>query len=326
MKKTRAPIRVFLDEELAEDEVQAIDAFLQWLDIQKGASAATRRAYGTDLRQFAQFLSRRGCALTDPGSIGRRDVESFVAELFRAGEAKSSLARKLAAVRTLFRFWVRTGLLEDNSAARVPNPRQEQHAPRLLNVDETFSLLDEPGRAAAAISPGEHHLLCRDLALAELLYGSGLRISEALQLDVDDVRSDEQVVRVIGKGNKERLAPMSDTSVRALAAWLVERPAVADPGENALFVGARGHRLNRREAARRLGLLCRKAGLDRTISPHALRHSFATHLLDAGADLRSVQELLGHRRLSTTQRYTQVSLDRLMRVYDAAHPRAHEKK
>ena len=137
MKKTRAPIRVFLDEELAAGEVEAIDAFLQWLDIQKGASAATRRAYGTDLRQFAQFLSRRGCALADPGSIGRRDVESFVAELFRAGEAKSSLARKLAAVRTLFRFWVRTGLLEDNSAARVPNPRQEQHAPRLLNVDET---------------------------------------------------------------------------------------------------------------------------------------------------------------------------------------------
>ena len=193
-------------------------------------------------------------------------------------------------------------------------------------MDETFSLLDEPGRTAAAVSPKEHHLLCRDLALAELLYGSGLRISEALQLDVGDVRSDEQVARVIGKGNKERLAPMSDTSVRALAAWLIERPALADPDETALFGGARGHRLNRREAARRLGLLCRKAGLDQTISPHALRHSFATHLLDAGADLRSVQELLGHRRLSTTQRYTQVSLDRLMRVYDAAHPRAHEKK
>lgn len=326
MKTTRAPIRVFLDEDLAAHEVRAIDDFLQWLDIQKGASAATRRAYGTDLRQFAQFLSRRGCALAEPERIGRRDVEAFVAELFRAGEARSSLARKLAAVRTLFRFWVRTGLREDNSAARVPNPRQEQHAPRLLNVDETFSLLDEPGRDAAVIKPKEHHLLCRDLALAELLYGSGLRISEALQLDVDDVRSDEQVVRVIGKGNKERLAPMSDTSVRALAAWLIERPALADPGEAALFVGARGRRLNRREAARRLGQLCLKAGLDKTISPHALRHSFATHLLDAGADLRSVQELLGHRRLSTTQRYTQVSLDRLMRVYDAAHPRAHEKK
>ena len=326
MTTRRAPIRVFLDEPLASGEARAIEDFLQWLDVQKGASAATRRAYATDLRQFAQFLSRRGCALAEPDRIGRGDVEAFVAELFRAGEARSSLARKLAAVRTLFRFWVRIGLLEDNRAVRVPNPRQEQHIPRLLNVDETFSLLDEPGRTTVAAAPKERRLLCRDLALAELLYGSGLRISEALQLDVSDVRSGEQIVRVTGKGARERLAPMSDTSVRALAQWLIERPALADPGETALFVGARGRRLNRREAARRLGLLCHKAALDKTISPHALRHSFATHLLDAGADLRSVQELLGHRRLSTTQRYTQVSLDRLLRVYDAAHPRAHEKK
>ena len=167
-------------------------------------------------------------------------------------------------------------------------------------------------------------LAARDHALAELLYGSGLRISEALGLDVKDLRLEEGVARVFGKGARERMSPLSDTSVTALRAWLEQRGTLAPEHEKALFVGARGGRLDRREAMRRIERLCRNAGVE-PVSPHALRHSFATHLLDAGADLRSVQELLGHQRLTTTQRYTRVSLERLMHLYDEAHPRAQKK-
>lgn len=257
--------------------------------------------------------------------MSRKHIQAFLAWLFRRGEAKSSMARKLAAVRSFFRFLLRSGRVSENVAAQVRNPRQEKHHPRALNVDETFALLDTP----KAAPPSEAHaarLLCRDLALAELLYGSGLRISEALSLDLDDAQLRSRVLRVMGKGSRERLSPLSDTSCEALAAWLAERSYLALPEEQALFVGARGARLNRREAVRIIAGLCRRAGLAFTVSPHSLRHSFATHLLAAGADLRSVQELLGHRRLTTTQRYTQVSLEHLIRAYDQAHPRSGKSK
>jgi integrase/recombinase XerC len=212
----------------------------------------------------------------------------------------------------------------DDVARQVHNPKQRQQHPPVLNVDQVFALLDGPSAscdASATTAFGEDAALrARDIALAELLYGSGLRISEALGLDLDDVREEGRVVRVMGKGSKERIAPLSDTSVDALDAWQRVRGAYAGNGQRAIFVGARGGRLNRREAQRIIERLCRKAGLATAVSPHALRHSFATHLLDAGADLRSVQELLGHSRLTTTQRYTQVTMDRLMDVYDRAHP------
>jgi integrase/recombinase XerC len=164
----------------------------------------------------------------------------------------------------------------------------------------------------------------RDLCLAEFLYGSGLRISEALALDAGRISADSETLRIIGKGNKERLVPMTDTAKKALSAWLLLRPALSEKGERALFVGIRGKRLNRREAQRIIDALCRQAGLPQTVSPHGLRHSFATHLLEAGADLRSVQELMGHARLTTTQRYTHLNLAHLMAVYDKAHPKAKE--
>lgn len=303
---------------------ELIDGFLSWLAVQKGAAEATRKAYGTDLAQLAFFLHEQGVNLARPREVSRRHIQAFLAWLFRQGEAKSSMARKLAAVRSFFRFLLRSGKVSENVAAQVRNPRQEKHHPRALNVDETFALLDAP----KAAPPSEAHaarLLCRDMALAELLYGSGLRISEALGLNLDDVQAHSRVLRVMGKGSRERLAPLSDTACAALSAWLGERPYLALPGENAFFVGARGARLNRREAARSIAGLCRRAGLDFTVSPHSLRHSFATHLLAAGADLRSVQELLGHQRLTTTQRYTQVSLEHLISVYDQAHPRSRKK-
>ncbi len=303
----------------------AIEAFLSWMAVQKGASVATQKAYGSDLRGLDDFLRGQGADLGRPETVTRRHVQAYLAWLFRQGEAKSSMARKLAAARSFFRFQLRSGRVTENVAAQVRNPRQERRHPRALNVDETFALLDASPPSGGQ-SAEEERRLCRDLALAELLYGSGLRISEALGLNVDDVQLASRVLRVMGKGARERLAPLSDTSCERLGEWLGERPFLARPEEQALFVGARGARLNRREAARIIERLCRRAGLEFTVSPHSLRHSFATHLLAAGADLRSVQELLGHRRLTTTQRYTQVSLERLMETYDRAHPRAEKNK
>lgn len=170
----------------------------------------------------------------------------------------------------------------------------------------------------------EQAVRARDLCLAELLYGSGLRISEALALDAGRISADSEAIRIMGKGGKERLAPVTDTAKTALAAWLLLRPTLVAPGERALFVGVRGKRLDRREARNIIEALCRRAGLPQPVSPHGLRHSFATHLLEAGADLRSVQELMGHARLTTTQRYTHLNLAHLMAVYDKAHPKAKE--
>ena len=255
-----------------------IEAFLAWMTVQKGASEATRKAYAVDLAQLAEFLRGQEIDLGQPQTVTRRHMQAFLAWLFRKGEAKSSMARKLAAARSFFRFQMRGGKVAENVAAQVRNPRQEKRHPRALNVDETFALLDSatgPGgkRGPVVGSAEEERILCRDLALAELLYGSGLRISEALSLDVDDVQLSSRVLRVMGKGSRERLAPLSDTSFSCLKAWLEERPLLALPDEAALFVGARGARLNRREAARIVERLCRRAGLTFTVSPHSLRHS-----------------------------------------------------
>lgn len=302
-----------------------VEAFLTWMAVQRGASSATQKAYASDLRQLEEFLRGQSVDLGRPETVTRRHVQAYLAWLFRQGEAKSSMARKLAATRSFFRFQQRNGVVAENVAAQVRNPRQEKRHPRALNVDETFALLDAAPGPSGMESAEAARLLSRDLALAELLYGSGLRISEALGLNLDDVQLSSRVLRVMGKGSRERLAPLSDTSCESLKVWLDERPLMALPEEQALFVGSRGARLNRREAARIIERLCRRAGLDFTVSPHSLRHSFATHLLAAGADLRSVQELLGHRRLTTTQRYTQVSLEHLVETYDKAHPRSTKK-
>ena len=300
-------------------------AFLQHLGARRNASPATVQAYASDLQAFGRHLEGRGKDLGEPAAVARRDVQSWVAALFHAGQAKSSTARRLAALRTFFRWLKKTGRVEDLSCIELPNPKQDQRSPKALNVEEAFQLLDggaeaEPPRARGTTEGQARALHARDLALAELLYGSGLRISEALGLDDRAVDPELGFVRVMGKGARERIAPLSDSSREALAAWKALRSEVAPDGEPALFVGARGRRLDRREARRILETLCRAAGLSRTISPHVLRHSFATHLLAAGADLRAVQELLGHRRLSTTQRYTQVSLDQVVQAYDKAHP------
>jgi integrase/recombinase XerC len=305
---------------------EPVEMFLAHLELEKGCSPATAAAYGTDVLQFEEVLLRQGLSLAEPAGVERRHVRSFLADLHRLGTRKSSMGRKLAALRSFFRFCVRMRLIKSLPTDGVGNPRTEKRHPALLNVDQAFALLDgtAPVNRRSASGRKAAVLRSRDVCLAEILYGSGLRVSEALALDAGRLDAAAETVRVLGKGGKERLAPLTDTARTALADWLSLRPLLAARGERALFVGARGRRLNRREAQRVIANLCREAGIPHPVSPHGLRHSFATHLLEAGADLRNVQELLGHARLTTTQRYTHLDLARLTAVYDKAHPRARE--
>jgi integrase/recombinase XerC len=231
--------------------------------------------------------------------------------------SRRTMARKLSTLRGFFRFCQKRGLIEAHPMHGLSNPKQEAFHPQVLNVDNMLALLE------SRMDRDPKGL--RDMALAELLYGSGLRISEALQLDLQDFDPAEGLIRVKGKGQKERLAPLTEAGTRRLKEYLGQRRAFAPkPKEMALFLGLRGKRLQRRQANRIIDGLARAAGLPQHISPHALRHSFATHLLEAGADLRTVQELLGHSRLSTTQRYTHLSLGSLMATYDRCHPKSEE--
>ena len=278
--------------------------FLADLRYRRGVSWATVQAYAVDLDDLCSFLASRSLDPDKPETVRKTDMQSWLASLFHKGLAKSTMARRLSAMRTYFKYLHAKGAVTSLAVTEIHNPRQEQHTPLALNADETADLLDNGAkkdvrRARGTTEEQEKALKIRDLALAELLDG---------------------YVRVFGKGARERLAPLSDTCIEALSAWQKVRPCIALKDETALFTGARGARLDRREARRIIESLCKRAGLSRTVSPHALRHSFATHLLDAGADLRAVQELLGHKRLTTTQRYTQVSLGHLVEAYDHAHP------
>ena len=299
--------------------------FLAWMEFQKGASEATVAAYAVDILEFETYLRVMGATLERPAEITRQRVQGFSASLFRQGMARSSMARKLSALRSLFRHLLRLHKIESDPCSGVRNPKQDQRHPAMLNVDQVFSLLDEKPAEAVAAHPGDMSaddvFLLRDKALLELLYGSGLRISEALGLNVNDIRPESGHVQVMGKGSKERIVPLSDASKDALFRWLSVRDRVPPAhGERAAFLGRRGKRLDRLQAARILEERAEEAGIPQHLSPHALRHSFATHLLEGGADLRAVQELLGHSRISTTQRYTHLNMEALTRIYDAAHP------
>ena len=287
--------------------------FLSYLEIEKGYSLATVRAYGSDLAQFEVFLTTRGKSMAQAEALTRAEATAFLAELHRLRQKKSSMARKLSTLRSFFHYLIKNQLLTANPLSGLRNPRQEQRHPRALNVDQAVAVMEvEP-------TPGPEGI--RDQALAELLYGSGLRVSEALSLTVDDVRADRGFVRVRGKGGKERLAPLSNMAVERLRTYLDWRDTFTkDDKEQTLFLGVRGGPLQRREAARIVERLAGRAGVAQRVHPHMLRHSFASHMLQAGADLRSVQEMLGHSRLSTTERYTHLDLRQITEVYDKAHP------
>jgi integrase/recombinase XerC len=282
--------------------------FLRYLDLQRGSSRHTLRAYATDLAEFRAFLSREG--LGDFVDADARAIRAWLAWLHDRKLAKSSIARKLATVRSCFRYLARRGLVEFNPARQVRSPRLPKRLPSFLPKDESKGLLD------AVAERSEAGL--RDHALLELLYATGLRVAECCGLDLDDVDRRRGAVRVMGKGGKERVVPAGDAALGALDAWL----SVRGEGRGPLFTNPRGGRLGTRSVHRIVKRRARAAGIDRRVTPHTLRHTFATHMLGEGADLRLIQELLGHSRLSTTQRYTHVSPEHLMKVYDSAHPRA----
>jgi integrase/recombinase XerC len=286
-------------------------AFLRHLSVERNASAHTLRSYRSDLADFQRFLGERGIA--DLTGADARAVRAWLADLHARGLDPASIGRKLAALRSCGRFLVRRGAIERNYAREVRGPRQPRKLVSFLPADEATQLVE--GRAVGGTSRP------RDVAILELLYASGLRVSELSGLDVDALDRAEGTVRVIGKGRKERIVPYGGPAARALDGWLSMRGEARGP----LFTNARGSRLGPRSIHTIVHRSARGAGITRRVSPHTLRHSFATHLLDCGADLRMIQELLGHSRLSTTQRYTHVAAEQLMKVYDRAHPRAMSK-
>lgn len=299
---------------------EAVRRFIRHLEAEKLRSKETVRAYASDLRDFRIHLqSQADGALKQVETVDALHVRGFMAGRF--GKVKKvSAGRKLAALRTFFRFLVREGVIAANPAATIRAPKREKPLPKALSADEMDRFFTRNQDAVT-----------RDLAIFELLYSSGLRVGELTSLDKDDVDLDNGWARVIGKGNKERYVPVGSRAIEALRAYLPLRAAIAAQDrvaaeERGLFLNVRGGRLSSRSIGRILKAHLHHAGIARDASPHAFRHSFATHLLQGGADLRSIQELLGHSSLSTTQRYTKVDLGRLMEVYDKAHPRSGARK
>jgi site-specific recombinase XerD len=277
----------------------------------RGAAERTRKAYGVDLGQFVEWAGER-----EPADLRHRDVRRSAAGLSSEGAAPATVARKLAAVRGLFDFLVRTERVGQNPADLVSSPKREEKLPRVLTVEQVRRLLEQ--------IPAHTPLELRDRAMLELAYSCGLRCEEIVNLDIDSLDFETEQLRVLGKGSKERLLPVGEPAQRALRRYSERgRHALsADPRERALFLSKSGRRLSNSDVTRRLGLWVREAALAAGVSPHSLRHSFATHLLEGGADLRTIQELLGHASISTTQVYTRVDAARLRDAYAATHPRA----
>ncbi|MEA2368874.1 MAG: integrase/recombinase XerC [Thermoleophilaceae bacterium] len=286
----------------------------------RGMAEKTRRAYGVDLQQLADWAGRQGI---EPGAIDHRTLRRFAGVLSERGMSRSTIARKLASIRSFYRHLVERGALAANPADLVATPKRDSYLPRVLRTDEVGSLLDS--------MPGSQPLQVRDRAMFELAYAAGLRAEEIVNLDVGDADPDAEELRVSGKGGKTRVVPAGEPAWRALEAYVERgRPLLASedgggPGgrvEQALFLSRRGRRLSTSDVRRRLRLSTQRAATGAGVSPHTLRHSFATHLLEGGADLRTIQELLGHASISTTQTYTRIESGRLRKAYSKAHPRA----
>ncbi|MDP8257430.1 MAG: tyrosine recombinase XerC [Candidatus Alcyoniella australis] len=300
-----------------------LERFAEYLRFELSASEATLRSYQSDLHDLARFIAGEDDqSEPDWGAVDELLLRRYLAQLGkRCG--KATRMRHMAALRSFFKFCMRHEVIDRDPTARIHNPKQDHPLATPLTVDQVFGLLSMPDSTTPA---GK-----RNLALLELLYSSGLRVAEAVGLDVHDVDPDLGLVRVRGKGDKERLVPVGRAALTAIDDWIEQRgPIRARANEDAdgepLFINLRGSRLSQRWVRTVMKRCLLAAGLPSDASPHSLRHSFATHLLDGGADLRSIQEMLGHSSLSTTQRYTHVSLDLLNKVYDSAHPRARKKK
>lgn len=299
---------------------QQIDEFLKYLKFERNYSAHTLRSYSRDLEEFVDYLTRgRAGAAVPLDQIDHISIRDFLGHLFSRGNKKTSVARKLAAIRSFFRFAYRRGMIPRNPARLVRTPRIPIKNPRFLTAAEVESVLNLPD---SSTDRG-----VRDHAILELLYASGIRISELTGLNLGDISLKKRLIRVYGKGKKERVVPFGTVARKALQDYLPirgvllqrQRP-LRDP--NALFLNLRGGRLTARSIQRNLNRYLEQSALLLQVHPHVFRHSFATHLLNNGADLRCIQELLGHSSLSSTQRYTHLSIDELLRVYKKSHPRA----
>jgi integrase/recombinase XerC len=292
--------------------------FLQYLSAERNASAYTIKSYREDLTSLADYLSEAaGGNCPKPEAVTSLELRGYVAALHEAGYAKTSIARRLASLRSFFKFGQREGWAKSNPAKPLRNPRKGRSLPHFLSAEHIGRLLTAP--------PADTTMGLRDRAILETMYSAGLRVSETVGMNRGDIDFDEGILRIRGKGRKERLAPIGSFAAKALETWLAK--AKLSPREPAgslapVFLNKFGRRLTTRSVARMLEKYLRLAALDERTSPHSLRHSFATHLLDRGADIRSVQELLGHKSLVTTQIYTHISTTALREVYEKAHPRA----
>lgn len=288
-----------------------IQDYLSFLDTEKNASPHTVKNYGVDLREFAQAMQKKR-----PEEITYLEIRSFLAVLKEKDYSKSSISRKLACIRSFLKYLVRENVLKTNPAAGIATPKREKRLPQFLDPQEVTHLLEAP---ATDNWEGK-----RDRAILELFYSSGLRVSELVGLNHDDVDFFSELVRVRGKGKKERIVPVGSLALKAIQSYAEHRPPKEKESaqKKALYLNRSGGRLTDRSVRRMILKYARRIALKKEVSPHMLRHSFATHMLDRGADLRSVQELLGHENLSTTQIYTHVTTKRLKEAYDAAHPRA----
>jgi integrase/recombinase XerC len=308
-----------------------VDAYVRVLANERGASTHTLRAYRRELGGFAEFMAERSGSDFAIGSVEHTHIREYLGVLYERGLAKASAARALAAIRSWFRWLASEGRLERNVAALVATPRLPKHLPRVPSIEQLNRVVDSV-REDAASWPA------RDAAILELLYGCGIRNAELTGLDLDDIHWANEAILVHGKGKKQRYVPLGEAAALALRAYLVERAAkiaaMTDEGESAtpaLFLnlylrgldrGGNGARLTTRSVGRIVKRIAILRGLSSDVHPHTLRHAFGTHLLAEGADLRAIQELLGHERLSTTQRYTQLTTAQLTQVYDRTHPRA----
>jgi integrase/recombinase XerC len=296
----------------------AIARFLQYLRVERNASPYTLKSYREDLIALADYLAEASGGKTPlPGDITVLDLRGYVAAMHEAGYAKTTIARRLASLRSFFRFGQREGWTKSNPAKPLRNPRKGRSLPHFLSAEDIGRLLESP--------PANDPMGLRDRAILETMYSAGLRVSEVVGLDDGDLDFEAGVLRVRGKGRRERLSPVGSYAVRAIRRWLsLRKLSSRDPaGPSApVFVNKFGRRLTTRSVGRMLEKHLKTSGLDARTTPHSLRHSFATHLLDRGADIRSVQELLGHKSLVTTQIYTHVSSSALLQAYQKAHPRA----
>jgi integrase/recombinase XerC len=298
-----------------EELSRQITVFCGYLDTERNVSPHTLEAYRRDLEQLAAFVHREKGEAATVSDVDHLLLRRYLALLGKVAK-KSSVGRKLAAIRSFFRFLLRRGVVVKNPAELISTPKKENRLPFHLDIDQVTTLVEAP-------ADDQKHAL-RDRAILEMLYSCGLRVSELTGLDIGELDLSGGMVRVMGKGGKERIVPVGSRAIKAIREYLVGRSEPA--GNGPLFLNTRGGRINRRSVARIIDTHVLRIAAFKRISPHILRHTFATHMLEGGADLRAIQELLGHASLSTTQKYTHVGIDRLMEVYDKAHPKAHTKK